>query len=236
LIRIAVVEDETSVQQMLKDYIDRFSGENDVRFNVTVFADGDEILDEYKPEYDIILLDIQMKRMDGLEASRQIRRIDEDVILIFITHMADFAIQGYAVDAMGFVVKPVSYFAFSEQLKKSIARIDKRKKNYITIRADRGIARLNTAKIYYVESYSHRLILHTENGDYSMNGTMNAMEQQLVPHHFYRCNNCYLINLAHVEKVKQNIVSVSGHELQISRPKRKGFMEALTDYIGGMKR
>ncbi|MCL2486845.1 MAG: LytTR family transcriptional regulator, partial [Oscillospiraceae bacterium] len=81
-----------------------------------------------------------------------------------------------------------------------------------------------------------RLILHTQSGDYTTGETMNAMEKMLAPHNFYRCNNCYLINFAHVERVKQNLVVVAGNELQISRPKRKGFMEALAGYIGGVAR
>jgi DNA-binding LytR/AlgR family response regulator len=234
LIRIAIVEDELPVQQKLKRYIEKFSEENTTQFKIEIFSDGDEILSEYEAKYDIILLDIQMKRLDGMETARRIRTFDEDVILIFITNMADYAIQGYAVEAMDFVVKPIPYFAFSEQLKKAVGRLSKRKKNHVTFRADRGVMRLSTAKIHYVESFNHHVVLHAETEDYRINSTITAMDQQLSPYSFCRCNNCYLINLEYVEKVKQNIVIVAGHELQISRSKRKGFMEALADYIGGV--
>ncbi|MCL2486407.1 MAG: LytTR family DNA-binding domain-containing protein, partial [Oscillospiraceae bacterium] len=196
MIRIAVVEDERGVRRMLTDYIARFASENGINPHVSEFSDGDEILQDYKAEYDVIFLDIQMKRLDGMEAARRIREIDEDVILIFVTNMANYAIRGYSVDAMDFVVKPVTYFAFSEQLKKAAGYLEKRKTHHVFIHTNDGKVRLNTNRIYYIESFNHRLILHTQSGDYTTGETMNAMEKMLAPHNFYRCNNCYLINFA----------------------------------------
>jgi len=234
--KIAIAEDDLAMQQTLSGFISKFCAENNIHFNVSVFSDGDELLADYKPEYDIILLDIQMKRIDGMETARKIRKLGDDVIIIFITNMSDYAIKGYSVDAMDFIVKPVPYFAFTEQLKKAISRLKKRKKSYITLKTGEGILHINTSDVYYIESYGHRLFIYTAKGKYEMSKTMRSMEETLHLYNFYRSNNCYLVNLAHVEKVNNNIVTVAGSELQISRPKRKGFLDALTDYIGGSVR
>ncbi len=234
MINIAIVEDEIKVQNLLKEYIHQYELENKEKFEVSIFSDGDKIAYEYQAKYDIIFLDIQMKRMNGMDAAKMIRTMDVDVIIIFITNMASFAIQGYSVDAMDFVLKPVPYFAFSEQLKKAVTRLKKRSKFYLAVPFEEGIVRLDVSNISHIESYGHRLILYTNEQQYTITDTMKNMEEKLLSHHFFRCNNCYLVNLSLVESVQQNTVIVAGIPLQVSRPKKKAFMDALADYIGGI--
>ena len=117
MLRIAIVEDEASVRETLKSYIERFSEETGEHHVISEFQDGDEILDGYSAEYDLILLDIQMKRIDGYETAKKIRALDEDVILVFVTNMADYAIKGYGVRAMDFILKPVEYVMLRQVLK-----------------------------------------------------------------------------------------------------------------------
>ena len=102
--------------------------------------------------YDIILLDVQMRRLDGMSAAESIRRIDPEVILIFITNMAQFAIRGYAVDALDYILKPVPYFAFSQQMQKAIDRVRKRQKVYLMVPVEGGLRRVDVNTIYYLES------------------------------------------------------------------------------------
>jgi len=234
MIHIAIAEDELKVQQLLESYIKRYSIENNEKFSISLFSDGDEIVSDYNSKYDIVFLDIQMRRLDGMKAAERIREMDEDVILIFITNMANFAIRGYAVNAMDFILKPVPYFAFSQQLKKAIMQLSKRVESYIALPIENGFIRLSSSKIYYIESYGHRITFHTKKGVYSTNDTLKNMEQKLVNHNFFRCNNSYLVNLAHVDSVRKNDIIVAGNPLTISRPKKKAFMDALADYIGGV--
>lgn len=98
---------------------------------------------------------------------------------------------------------------------------------------EKGILRLNLSQISYLESQGHQVIVHSDRGEYTFRGTMKTLEQQLSNNNFVRCNSGYLVNLRYVEEVSGNTVSVAGDELQISRPRRKAFMEALTDYLGG---
>jgi Response regulator of the LytR/AlgR family len=233
MIHVAIVEDDMKYTQLLSGYIERFSQERNEKIDVVTFADGDDIVDEYKANYDIIFMDIQMKHMDGLKTAQHIRKVDRDVILIFITNMAQYAIQGYSVNAMDYVLKPVSYFAFSEELDKAIRKLKESASAFIAIKQEGGFLRLDVKKIVYIESQGHTILIHTEDYVYKTIGTMKNYEQQLAEQKFTRCNNGYLINLRYVEGVQQSSVTVAGKTLQISRPRKKAFMDALTDYVGG---
>lgn len=236
MIRVAIVEDDPQVQQQLVEYLRRYERQFGRMFELALFSDGDEIVSDYRPMYDIILLDIQMKRMDGMAAAEAIRKVDPDVMLIFITNMAQFAIRGYAVDALDYILKPVPYFAFSQQLQKAVARLKKRRKNFVMVPVEGGLRRVDPGSIYFLESEGHAVRLHTEEGALVSPGSLKAFEEKLAGRPFARCNSGYLVNLAQVTGVQQNVVQVGPYQLQISRPRKKPFLEALTDYIGGGER
>ena len=233
MIRLALVEDDELYRSQLREYIDKYSAVSGEKFTVTEFSDGDEIALGYKAVYDIILMDIEMKFMDGMMAAEEIRKVDTEVIIIFITNSPQYAIKGYAVDALDYVLKPVPYFAFSQQLLKAVARLEKRAKHYLTVPVEGGLRRLDTASIYYLESEGHRVHFYTDEGDFSAPGALKAFEEKLADCPFARCNSGYLVNLAQVRELRQSTVQVGPCELQVSRPKRKAFLAALTDYIGG---
>ena len=233
MIRIAMVEDEAAVREQLQGYIQRYTRQYGTEFAVTEFSDGVEILDAYRPVYDIVLLDVEMKHLDGMETARRIRELDRDVVLLFITNMAQYAIKGYAVGALDYVLKPVPYFAFSQQLQKAEEKLRRRARHFLAVPVEGGLRRLDTAQIYYMESEGHRVHFYTEEGEFSAPGALKTFEEKLADLPFARCNSGYLVNLAQVKSVQQGLAQVGPYELQVSRPKRKSFLAALADYIGG---
>ena len=233
MIRIAMVEDEAAVREQLQGYIQRYTRQYGTEFAVTEFSDGVEILDAYRPVYDIVLLDVEMKHLDGMETARRIRELDRDVVLLFITNMAQYAIKGYAVGALDYLLKPVPYFAFSQQLQKAEEKLRRRARHYLAVPVEGGLRRLDTAQIYYMESEGHRVHFYTEEGEFSAPGALKTFEEKLADLPFARCNSGYLVNLAQVKSVQQGLTQVGPYELQVSRPKRKSFLAALADYIGG---
>ena len=233
MIRIAMVEDEAAVRKQLQGYIQRYTRQYGTAFAVTEFSDGVEILDAYRPVYDIVLLDVEMKHLDGMETARRIRELDRDVVLLFITNMAQYAIKGYAVGALDYLLKPVPYFAFSQQLQKAEEKLRRRARHYLAVPVEGGLRRLDTAQIYYMESEGHRVHFYTEEGEFLAPGALKTFEERLADLPFARCNSGYLVNLAQVKSVQQGLAQVGPYELQVSRPKRKSFLAALADYIGG---
>lgn len=233
MLRVAVVEDETSVMAQIEGFLARYESERGVPMEVTAFRDGSELLADYRPVFDIILLDIEMPQVDGMAAAEQIRRTDQNVVIVFITNMAQYAIQGYSVGALDFVLKPVDYYTFSVKLDRAVRLVDRRAASQIVLTLPGGAVRLDTRQIYYVEIQDRRLHYHTDQGEYVLRGSMKEAESQLADRHFVRCNYWYLVNLYHVTEVRRDVAVVAGHELEISRRNRAAFMTALTNYVGG---
>ena len=131
MIRVAIVEDDAEVQGVLQEYVRRYTRQYGTEFEVTLFADGVDILDDYRAVYDIIFLDVEMKHLDGMTTAERIRQMDAEVILIFITNMAQYAIRGYSVGALDYVLKPVSYYAFSQRLGRAVERVARRARHFL---------------------------------------------------------------------------------------------------------
>ena len=126
--KIAVVDDDAEAVKKLCGYIDRYGGESGKIFDVKTFSNLSVLLSEYRNGYDILFMDVELPDGSGIDAAGEIRKRDEDVIIVFVTNMAQFAIRGYAVDALDYVLKPVPYFAFTQQLQKAVNRLQKRQK------------------------------------------------------------------------------------------------------------
>ncbi|GIP19265.1 DNA-binding response regulator [Paenibacillus montaniterrae] len=232
MIRIAIVEDEAHYKDQLVEFLKKFEQELGEHIEITTYVDGDEFVEDYKAQFDIILMDVQMRFMDGMSAAEEIRKMDSEVVIMFITNMAQYAIKGYAVDALDYILKPISYFQFSQRLNRAIERMKRREEHYITIKVKGGVKRFQISDIYYIESQGHKLIFATKLGEIETSGTMKELEEQLAGYHFFRGNKGYFINLEHVEGMNDIFAIVKGKELLISRPKRKAFMEALSTYWG----
>lgn len=231
MIRVALVEDDANYRKELISYLKQYEKECNEKISITVYTDGDEIVEDYKADYDIILMDIEMKFMDGMTAAEKIREADSEVVIIFITNMPQYVMKGYTVDALDYVLKPISYFAFSQKIDRAITRMKRRNEKYITISIKGGIQKLNVSSILYAEVQDHNLIFHTKNADYTTKGTMKEVEEILKNENFFRCNKCYLINLEYVESIQNNDVTVGGHFLQVSRARRKALLDVLNDYM-----
>ena len=231
--RIAIVEDEICYVQQLQEYIERFSKESGERFEVSCFTDGAALVEKFKAQFDMILLDIELPLMDGMTAAEVIRQSDPEVVIIFITNMAQYAIRGYAVDALDYLLKPVNYFVFSQRFARALGRMKKKERYYITIAVKGGTMKLEAGSIFYVESQGHNLIFHTRTGIMKGRGVLKEIEQLLAEHDFFRCNNGYLVNLEYVDGVRDGNAIVNGEALLISRPRKAEFLEALAKYMAG---
>ena len=233
MLEIAIVEDEESYRNVLCEYLKKYEQETEEEIHVSIFTDGDEIVENYTAKYDIILMDIEMQFMNGMDAAHKIREVDKAVIIIFITNMAQYAIQGYAVDALDYVLKPISYFAFSQRIQRAVGRMKKREERYINIVSKNGVNKVAVSEIGWIESEGHRLIYHAKDQVYeSTLNSMKEIENELKDCNFFRCNKGYLVNLAHVKAIRAGWAILTNGQVMISRAKKTEFQKALATYAG----
>lgn len=231
LIHIAIVEDEAMYVQQLVEYIRRYEKESKRQIKISAFADGEDITEDYSGGYDIILMDIQMRFMDGMTAAEKIRVLDQEVIIMFITNMIQYAVRGYEVDAMDYVVKPVEYFSFSQKLDKAIGRMKKTMQVTISVQTEDGLQKLAVSDIYYIESQGHNACYRTARGEFLSRVTLKELEDSMCRYGFFRCGKGYLVNMKQVDGVSGHDCIICGERIPISRNKKKEFMELLIQYM-----
>ena len=232
MLNIAVIEDNDRDAKILEQCLTRYATQNHLQFQVAHFSSALKFINAYKSNYDLIFMDIEMPLMDGMTAAKCIRELDQSVIIIFITNMAKYAIKGYEVGALDFVLKPVSYFAFSLKITKALTSLAHREKASVLLTFKNGMMRLPAEDITYIEILRRQMIVHTETEVYPVAGTLTEMEAKLGDAGFARCNKGYLVNLRHVKRITADSVQVGNDELLISRRRREDFLAAMTDYYG----
>jgi DNA-binding LytR/AlgR family response regulator len=232
MIRIAIVEDEPEQVNVLSRMIGRFSLESGTPMEVSVFPDGKDFVGS-KESFDIAFLDIEMQRMDGMSAARRIRETNSEMIIIFVTNLAEYAIEGYSVSALTFILKPLRYGVFRMALGRALATVNKHPEKALTVKTDQGTVKIRPAQLYYVEIDNRRLALHTASGVFYCTETMQKMEEQLNPERFFRCHVAFLVNLDHVARIDKSGAVVAGDRVLVSKYRKKEFMNALTRYVGG---
>lgn len=156
MINVAIVEDEQEAVEYLSDCLHRYGEKTGETFSFTHFPEPITFLEKYKPVYDLVFMDIRMPMMDGMQAAKKLREADTSVLLVFVTRMGDYAIQGYDVGATAFIKKPISYFDFEMKMKRIIFNIRQRDSQVITIVSGTAVHRLHVRDLMYIEVSGHR--------------------------------------------------------------------------------
>lgn len=227
MINLVIVEDETSAAETMRGHIERYGRERGEEFRVTVYGDAVAFLADYRTDTDIVLMDIELPDLDGMTAASRLRAIDPVVTIIFVTNMAQFAIRGYSVAALDFLVKPVTYYAFATMMARAISSRALVQGQELAVRTTGGLSRITAASVRYVEVRDHRLIYHTDKGNMDGWGSLRDLENELARYGFSRCSSSYLVNLKRVTAIDGSEVAVGSERLPLSRSRKKDFMRAL---------
>lgn len=233
MIKIVIVEDDDRYAAQIRGYAEKFATETDERIDIVRYADGVDFLTNYKASADIVLMDIEMPMMNGMDAAKKLRENGDKVPIIFITNMAQYAVRGYEVDAIGFIVKPITYYGFSERLKRAVAAVKAQRDNYLAFAVKDGVVKIYLDDVKYIEVYRHRMQYHTFDEVIEVPGSMRDTADKLADKHFAQCNSGWLVNLKYVDEIKGNTVKVAGEELLVSRNKRREFIQRVTAYFAG---
>lgn len=232
MISIAIVEDDETYKKDLIKNLEKYSDEKNIKFKLFEFSDGEDILEAYEGIYELILMDIEMKFLDGMSTAKKIREIDSEVAIMFITNAPQYAINGYMVDALDYVLKPISYFNFSKRLDRALGKLKKEDEKFVMVNIDSGVKKINIKTIDFVEVQNHDLIFETDEGTFKTRGTLNDFEKTLVEYNFFRCHRCYLINVEKIDIFKgSNVITDKKNVVPVSRSKKKELMNKLNDFL-----
>lgn len=235
MIRIAIVDDDREDAQVLQKHLAAFGEKEQVAFTVSVFNDGEELLARYhRGSFDLIFLDIEMKHSNGLKTAEQIRDMEDDTDIIFVTQMAQYAVHGYRVDALDYMVKPIHYFSFELVMRKVMKKLSRRREQGILIQCKDGIHVLSLADLYYIEVFDHYLTYHARTGEIRVKGKLQDVEESVKDKGFCRCNRCYLVNIRHIREMKKDSIVVGDTEIEVSRQKKKELVRQITAYMENM--
>lgn len=227
---IAIIDDEKEQSDRLEELLASFLKETDekITFDVEVYNCSNRFIDNYIPRYDIIFLDIAMPGIDGMTLAKKIREKDVDVKLIFVTQMAQYAIEGYQVMAYDYLVKPISKNRFFSLMKRCIRRIEEnREDTSISIKTQYGQANILLKNIRYVEVKGHLSIIHADK-EYQTWMSLSKVEDILPKEKFFRISSYFIVNLRYVKEVSGYDVYLNRDVLTVSRDKKKEFIKALT--------
>lgn len=233
--RIAIVDDSLIDALCLEKYLHQYCEEKSLTCTHVHYKSAADFLEHYQPCFDLIIMDIDMPGINGVDAARQLRTNGDDVVLVFVTNMPQYALAGFEVQAVDYILKPVAYQAFALKLERALRFVRRGREGRLALHTTEGVVRVSTAEVSYVESILHYLIYHAERGNYKVRGTMANAEKELQPFRFARCSSGVLVNLRHVKAIEKDEVLVGGARVKISRGRRLEFMNAFTKYLGGME-
>ena len=231
MIKIAIVEDDKHMSDDLQKNILLYFNEKGKNSSVLTFSSAESFLSSNMSQYDLILMDVQLPGMNGIDALKKFREIAPHTLVIIVTSVAQYAINGYSVRAFDFILKPVTYYDLVLKLNRAIPLIENKADNKIVVANKTQTNVIKVSDIYYVEIYGHTVVYHTSNGTITSTGTMKKVQELLKEYSFALCNQCYFVNLSYVTSVQGYTVTVAGNELAISRQRRSEFMGALNEFF-----
>lgn len=236
MIKVAIIEDNAEDANRLKAFLNKYCEDVKIKYDLIWFNNGMAFLDNLNSDFDVIILDIEMPMLDGMSTAKRIREIGSTSDILFVTNMAQYALQGYEVEAKGYLLKPITYFNFSEVMKKIIKGINARSaiREEIVVNTKQGIKIIKVSSLKYVEVMGHSLLFHTENGDVKCGRkTLKDLEKELDGANFARCSSCYMVNLDCISVITGNTITLfDGTSLFISRGKKQDFIKKFMDYTG----
>lgn len=236
VIRVIMVEDSPQDGRLLSEHLERYArGKQGERFQTTWYRTSLEFLED-RPAADLVFMDIELPGINGMDAARTMRAYDTQTLLIFVTNLAQYAVRGYEVDALDFMIKPMSYEDFVLRMDKALRILERRKRRSIYIPAKDGLTVLDSGKVVAIEIQGHTLHYHMVpgEGDLSCRGSLAQVEESLQGSSFVRISNSCLANIDHVERITGSEMRMTdGETFTISRAKRSSVLEAIATYFGG---
>lgn len=233
--RILSIEDSRDAESILSSHIERYAAETGLELSITWKTSAFDLAGGDEAHFDLVFLDIDLPGINGMEAAEALRGHDTETPIIFVTNLAQYAVKGYRVDALDFIVKPVSYYDFKLRMDKAVRMLGRSAQRSIRIPSDNGFRIVAVADICYIEVSNHNLAIHLANGEViAMRASLSKIEEELGGTAFVRVSNSCLANMAHIREIRGSDIHMSdGGVIYFSRSRKKPALETIARYLGG---
>lgn len=227
--RVAICDDENIQLSMTKASLERAYKSLDLV--IDTYTSGAKLLNATDSiDYDLIILDIEMPEMNGIETAKKLRKIGEETAIVFLTSHVEYALEGYEVNALRYLTKPANTEKLSEIITYLVEQ--KKKDKRVLLRNSEDVEMVCVADIYYMEAQDQMIRVVTDKGEYRNRYNLGDYERELSAEGFFRIHRGYLVNLGHVRRMsRREIVMEDGVSLPISRVKEAALKEALFHYV-----
>lgn len=235
IINIAICDDEKLQVELLEKYVKSWASRKNIIVHIESFYNAESF--EFKwsmdKKYDILLLDIEMPGINGVELAKRIRREDDILDIIFITAISDYIAEGYDVSALNYLIKPIKESKLYECLNKAIEKIPKEEKTII-INMEGENYRIIQVDILYIESVGHFLEIHTVAKKYITRKNIGDIEEELDNTILKKCHRSYIVGLKHIRKIgKADILLDNNQIIPVSRRLYSNINMAFIKYFRG---
>lgn len=231
--RLAVCEDDDAIRGELDALCREILEEAGISYTVNLFPSAEELekaLSSQADPFDLLLLDIQMQGMTGMELAKALRLRGDRVSIIFITGCEDYLREGYSVQPVHFLLKPVSRQALAGALRTDW-ELNHKPKNIVLRIAGKTVS-LPLSDIRYIESFNHSVVVHQADKTPSYPLSLTEVERLLPSGQFSRCHNSYLVNMEYVDEfVRRELFLRGGERLPMGRTYYKAFQSAFVRYM-----
>lgn len=215
--KIAICDDEKEQSDYLAQTVSEWAGEQH-SVSIKLFPSAEAFLFEYENNniFDILLLDVEMNTITGIDLAKQIRKKDKHAEIVFVTSHVEFMGEGYEVDALHYLLKPVKKEKLLWVLDKAAERLLIEPPS-VLIHCGGETVKLMETDILYVESFLHYIVIHTVNGEYKIKESISTFEKKLSKA-FFRIHRSYIASLVHIIRISRTEVTIEGNiTLPLSR-------------------
>ena len=231
--RLAVCDDEKTMLRQISAYLDQWQKESGHTLEVFYFSSAEALLQSMDRKTDLVMLDISMGGMTGMDCAKTLRAEGFSGEFMFITSMEDYALEGYKVHAFAFLTKPLEYGEFKQALDEYASKQKEKRQAVLPVDTAEGTRILKIKNILYAEVFRRDTSFALQDGSRVESAVqLTIVEEELAKYCFFRCHRSYLVNMKHIENIgTSELTMTDGSAVPLSKHRAKEFMSAYARFM-----